>query len=187
MRKAMSFIAPLAAGSALCACGASSDVAMADRGQAGPVRKAGLWAQTVILDNKASEAKVGLVCLDAAPISDVRVMGRRIGSADCQRSATRGAGGVYHFASACQVGGGAVVTTTGVATGDFASRYAVRAVVSLQGAPIAGLDGRHQMSLSGAYRGPCPAGMAPGDVADARGRKIRVGGPSGIPGLAAGL
>jgi hypothetical protein len=78
----------------------------------------------------------------------------------------RAADGSYHFTSACQLPAGATLTTRGIASGDFASHYRIDADVAVNGAPITALDGQHQLTLEGAYRGPCPAGSGPGHLVE---------------------
>ncbi len=139
-----------------------------------PVRRSGLWEQTIQRDGKAPGQHGVQICLDTARDDRLWVFGPPGPSDSCRRRISRDSGGAYHFASICRVGDQATITSTGVATGDFVSRYQVRSVLTVSGAPISELDGRHDIQLVARYRGPCPAGMAPGQVTLGRGLKIDV-------------
>jgi hypothetical protein len=76
----------------------------------------------------------------------------------------RGPDGAYHFASVCRFGQNAVLTSAGTASGDFSTSYEVHSVLTVSGAPLAELDGRHDLRVEGRYRGACPPGLAPGDA-----------------------
>jgi hypothetical protein len=137
-----------------------------------PSRRSGLWEQTVLRDGKVSHGYAFQICLDKARQDRSWVFGDTGAAEHCERQISRGADGAYRFASSCRLGGQAVLTSTGVATGDFVSRYEVRSVLTVTGAPFAELDGRHEVQLVGRYRGACPTGMAPGQISLGRGLKV---------------
>jgi hypothetical protein len=166
----------LAVGAGLAGCGGPAQLSVAHHSEdPWPNRKAGLWAQTLIRDGHAGRGHAALICLDGGPITDVATLGHRLGARDCDRSVVRDGDGAYHFVSACSLGSGATVTTKGVASGDFTSHYQIDADMGVDGAPIAALDGHHQLKLVGQYRGPCPTGAAPGAVVSLDGQKLGPG------------
>ncbi len=175
MRKALFTTLSLAAGAGLAGCDAPAQLsAVHNASDPWPTRKAGLWAQTFIRDGHALRAHETLVCLDGGPITDVGGWGRRLGAHDCDHHVVHAVDGSYHFTSACQLPAGATLTTRGVASGDFTSNYRIQADVAVNGAPISALDGQHQLTLVGAYRGPCPAGASPGHLVEMDRQKPRL-------------
>jgi hypothetical protein len=176
MRAAAFTFLIMAAGAGLTGCGGPAQLSVAHHSEdPWPNRKAGLWAQTLTRDGQVARSHVALICLDGGPITDVATLGHRLGARDCDRSVVRDADGAYHFVSACSLGAGARMTTKGVASGDFTSRYQIDAEMGVDGAPIAALDGHHQLKLMGEYRGPCPAGAAPGAVVTLDSQKFGAG------------
>ena len=141
---------------------------------AAPARKAGLWEQTLTRDGKAGRLGVLTLCFDAATDRKLSVFGRHFGSGDCQRSVTSDPDGVYHFASTCSLGAGMVVKSSGTASGVFGANYKVHSEVSVVGAPFELANGMHVIDISGRYKGPCPAGMRPGDASLGSGLKVNI-------------
>jgi len=139
-----------------------------------PARRAGLWEQTLTRDGKAGRLGVLTLCFDAATDRKLSVFGRHFGAGDCQRSVTSDPAGVYHFASTCSLGAGMVVKSTGTASGDFGASYKVHSEVSVAGAPFEPANGMHVIDISGRYKGPCPAGMRPGDASLGSGLKVNI-------------
>ncbi len=175
MRKALFTTLTLATGASLAGCDAPAQLSVVHTASdPWPTRKAGLWAQTFIRDGHALRTHATLVCLDGGPITDVGAMGRRLGARECDRHVIHAADGAYHFTSTCRLPAGATLTTRGIASGDFASQYRIDADVEISGAPITALDGRRQMTLMGAYRGPCPAGATPGHLVQMDRQKPRM-------------
>jgi len=151
-----------------------------------PARKPGLWEQSLIRDGRPGRLGGLKVCLDAAADAKLGVFGRRFAKGDCRRSVTRDATGAYHFSSRCSMSDGAVVSTRGIATGDFQSGYDVHSNIEISGATIGVMNGEHDVTLTGRYRGPCPAGMKPGDVNLGSGLKITIDQLSRLGALAPG-
>ena len=58
----------------------------------------------------------------------------------------------------------AAVTTTGKATGDFNSKYVIKATSVTTGSSMAQTNGTHEMEMTGTWEGACPANMKPGDM-----------------------
>ena len=152
----------VAAATALGACGKSAAPAAA--GNHMPPRKAGLWIQTMIRDGHAGRWGEVRMCVDAQTDSELSMVGRALGRGPCERTVTRDTGGVYHFRSTCKLGENGIVSSSGTASGDFVSGYQVHTENDVAGAPFPPLNGHHITEVTGRYAGPCPAGLAPGDI-----------------------
>jgi hypothetical protein len=139
-----------------------------------PARKAGLWEQVLTRDGKPGRLGVLTLCVDAATDHEMGVFGRHVGKGDCEKTVTRDASGVYHFASTCTLSNGTLVKSMGTAVGDFGSGYKVHSEVNVSGAPIAPLNGMHVIDITGRYEGACPAAMKPGDVSLGSGLKVNM-------------
>ena len=139
-----------------------------------PTRRAGLWEQVLTRDGKPGRLGVLDICLDAAADQKLSAFGRHFGEGKCERTVTRDAAGVYHFASSCNLENGAVAKTMGTATGDFGAGYSVHSEVNVSGAPFGPMNGMHVVDISGRYKGPCPSGMRPGDVSLGSGLKVNM-------------
>jgi hypothetical protein len=126
----------------------------------------------MIRDGKRPRRAQIQVCLDGANDDRLWLFAGGLRADRCNHDVRRGVDGVYHFASSCRLGPSAVLTSSGVASGDFSSAYEVHSVLAVSGAPFAELDGRHRIEVVGRYRGPCPAGMAAGQVALGHGVKL---------------
>lgn len=127
-----------------------------------PDRAPGLWAQTVSSDGVTQTSQL---CLDKTVAERFTVWGQNAGREGCApaKVAAR-AGGGYDFTAACDLGEAGRSSTTGSVTGDLARAYKVSAEHTVTGAKAPQMNGRHAMTLEAAWKGPCPAGMAPGDV-----------------------
>jgi hypothetical protein len=126
-----------------------------------PARKPGLWSQTVTTAGVTQTMKI---CFDAAVDKRMAVYGQAVGQDRCQKNVVTPVAGGWRFESVCDMGSGGKTSTTGEAKGDFASRYEVKAVTETRGAEAPQMNGRHEMALTAAWEGPCPAGMKPGDM-----------------------
>ena len=165
----------------LAACGKPADAPDAANA---PMRKAGLWELKLTRDGKSGKLGWLKVCLDAATDSRLGVFGRHFAKGDCQRSITRQDDGAYRFSSTCTVGGGAVVATHGVATGDFNTGYTIRSDINVTGAPFEPMNGSHAITIEGRFNGPCPAGLRPGEVSLGTGMKVSIDQLSKLAGAA---
>jgi hypothetical protein len=148
-----------------CAKPLSASRGSLDPGQvAGPERRAGLWEQTLVgAGHRVARAPLR-ICVDNRAGAKSWLFGDNRPARDCQRTFTHAADGTWRFVSTCRLGKGATLTSSGVARGDFVSRYEIRSTLEVSGAPLAALDGSREVDVVGRYRGPCPTGMAPGDV-----------------------
>jgi len=127
-----------------------------------PARKPGLWTQTVSTGGMTQTSKM---CLDAATDKEISAWGQQGASDICSKNSVTPTPGGWKFESVCDMGGGAgQIATTGQATGDFNSKYTVKATSVTSGAAAAQMNGTHEMTVEAAWEGPCPAGMKAGDV-----------------------
>lgn len=165
---AISILILTAAGASLAACGAPAALGGVDKtaqAVSWPKRQAGLWEESLTRDGATSPTRSALVCLGDGAVNEVAALGHGWSRGDCQRTLTQAHDGTFHFTSICRLGGGTLMTTKGTASGDFITHYAMAAVVQVDDAPIAALDGRRSLKITGVYRGPCPVGMKPGKIA----------------------
>jgi hypothetical protein len=135
----------------------------------GTPRAPGLWEQRV---SDGSVVQVSRVCLDTATDRQAALSGRSLNEAQCSaHSVTRAADG-WHVATACDMGSAGQVTTTGLATGDFAHHYQIRFESETHGASAGQPNGRRRLVVEATWQGPCPAGMAPGQMDLSDGRRV---------------
>jgi hypothetical protein len=127
-----------------------------------PPRKAGLWVQTVTTEGRTQEMKL---CLDAATDKQLSAWGQQVSSDMCEKNVITPAPGGWHFESVCSGPGGGKSTTVGDATGDFGSKYTVKAKVTTEGSSMPQVNTSMDMTMQAAWQGPCPSSMKPGDMA----------------------
>lgn len=143
-----------------------------------PHRRAGLWEQSFRRDGHASPMASMRLCVDPAMEAKASVLTHGVsGQRDSHcmlGTVTRGPDGGYSFASTCPMTGGGTVTTRGAASGDFSSVYHLHIESDVSGADFATMNGHHVTEVDGKWLGPCPAGMAAGDME--LGNGIRVSG-----------
>lgn len=139
---------------------------------AAPLRRAGLWEQTV---SSAGKIQTSRICLDPSLAKELAAWGEAHTDAKCSEGpmAPR-AGGGWSFSSTCDLGRSGKTTTTGVMSGDPASRYQIDAESTTSGAPAPSMNGVHKFSMKAAWVGPCPADMKPGDMTLPGGQRINL-------------
>jgi hypothetical protein len=126
-----------------------------------PKRKPGLWTQTVSSDGMTQTMKL---CLDEATEAKMTVWGQQASKDICEKNTVTPTAGGWTFVSACDMGQAGKVTTTGKATGDFNSKYVIKATSVTTGSSMAQTNGTHEMEMTGTWEGACPANMKPGDM-----------------------
>lgn len=132
---------------------------------AGPVetprRKAGLWEITM---TTAGVPQTQRLCVNAATDERLGLTGQERGPRPCKReSATRTPAG-YEVRSVCDVGEMGTVTSRATLTGDPGSHYKVDIIATTAGARAPEANGTRSFTMEAAWKGPCPAGMKPGDM-----------------------
>lgn len=129
---------------------------------AAPTRKPGLWEQRVSTEGMV---QVSRICIDEALEKRIGWWGQQATAEACEKNqVTRRADGGWQFSSVCDMGTGGRTTTSGVATGDFDSRYLVEAESSTVGAEAPQMNGTRKVIIESAWQGPCPEGFKPGDM-----------------------
>ena len=126
-----------------------------------PKRKPGLWAQTVSTQGMTQTMKL---CLDEATEAKLTVWGQQSGKDMCARSEITPTAGGWSFTSECDMGEAGKVSTTGKVTGDFNSKYVIKATSVTTGSTMAQANGTHDIEMTGTWEGACPATMKPGDM-----------------------
>ncbi len=127
-----------------------------------PRRKAGLWEQRVSTEGMV---QVSRICIDEALERRLSWWGQQATTEGCEKNlVTRRTDGGWQFSSVCDMGTGGKTTTSGVATGDFDSRYVVQAQSSTVGAEAPQMNGTRQINIESAWQGACPEGFRPGDM-----------------------
>ena len=140
--------------------------------QTPPKRKPGLWEQRV---STGDFVQVTRICLDETTDAKISFWGAQSTRDLCEKNifSSRVAGG-YQFSSVCDMGTGGKTTTSGVATGDFNSKYLIQAESSTVGAAAPQMNGLHKLTVEAAWQGACPAGFKPGDMSLPGGMKINL-------------
>lgn len=129
---------------------------------AAPKRKAGLWEQRVSTEGMV---QVSRICIDEALEQRLGWWGQQATTEGCEKNlVTRRADGGWQFSSVCDMGSGGKTTTSGVATGDFDTRYVVKAQSSTVGAEAPQMNGTREVNIESAWQGACPEGFRPGDM-----------------------
>lgn len=145
-----------------------------------PHRRSGLWSQTMSMNGKTFAMGGVKVCVDEAmeaqqsmfKFTDRHLDGRN----NCTHSPpTRGADGSYNFSSTCTLASGGQTVTKGVVSGDWTNSFHMEIQDDTTGVPVPALNGHHVTDIDGKWEGPCPAGMAGGDMQMANGMKISGG------------
>jgi hypothetical protein len=137
-----------------------------------PSRKAGLWEQTVTSDKMHQTISM---CIDAALDQKMKVWGSQNGKSQCrEEKITSHLGGGYDFHAVCAMGESGTVTSDGVVSGDFGSRYTVDVTSTTAGSPMPQANGAHTISIAANWKGPCPADMKAGDMMLPGGMKFNV-------------
>ena len=126
-----------------------------------PKRKPGLWTQTVTSQGSTQTMKL---CLDEATEAKLTVWGGQATAEMCPKNNFTRTPTGYAFDSECNMGGAAKIVTKGVATGDFNSKYVIKATSVTTGSPMQQANGTADMEMTGTWDGACPAGMKAGDM-----------------------
>ena len=162
-------------------------VVLAGCQQTPPARRAGLWQETItrnggaVLMPQLANLKV---CVDSttearSPIFNMSRAADLAKKRNCTPPKAQGnPGGVYQFSESCPLPGAnnGVRHTDGTASGDFKTTYHLHIVSAVvHPAFWAKFDSRQIDDINGRWLGPCPPGMAPGDILLANGEKLHGG------------
>jgi hypothetical protein len=137
-----------------------------------PERTPGLWEQKMSV---IGHTQVMQLCLDKAVAQRFSMWGQHANREGCSEAkVTPRLGGGWDFASSCDMGENGKTSTSGTVTGDFAKSYKLSAKSTVTGARTAAMNGTTEMTLEATWKGPCPAGMQPGDMIMPGGMKINM-------------
>jgi hypothetical protein len=168
------------------AAGDAAKTASADLGGPPPSRKGGLWEQTMAFNGMKQTLSM---CVDEASEQKTRWWsterrGASSGGMDCsEQKVSRKLTGGWTIHSVCKEPNGMTVTSDGEATGDFGTTYHVDITTVTTGSSMPEANGTHHMVMDGAWKGPCPAGMAAGDMVMPGGMRMSAhGGVTGANG-----
>lgn len=174
---------------ALAACGDRTETDKADKADgapsvaapsapgapaAMPKLRAGLWRVTTGGDGPQG---VSRMCLDDAVQARMNVVGAQAAGGNCgQTSMAPNPGGGWRYRSVCDysASGGGTSVSEGVMTGDLRTAYSSRTTVTTTGAAVEHMNRPMTITGQGAYEGPCPADMKPGDMVIPGGMKFNM-------------
>jgi hypothetical protein len=197
----MRLILLIAAAASLAACNkpAATPAATASASPGGeaapaagaPHRRAGLWQTSVTVDGHSSPMATMKLCVDAAmeakstAFHPTTPMGLGKSNPCAYPPPTRNLDGSFSFSGTCPVSGGGQISTKGSASGDWSSAYHVHIETDSTGVAVA--SGHHVTDMDGKWLGPCPEGMAGGDMELANGMKFSGGKVAGAAAMLHGL
>lgn len=147
---------------ALTACqkATSERVAVKSANGASAQRRPGLWEQTVATDGRSQTTRLCLGPRSASAFSLTTIARAK----SCAPPRLSGAAHGFEFDQACDLGNGARETAHGTVSGDLASAYRMVVTTTVTGAPAPQVNAARATVLTARWQGPCPAGMAPGDI-----------------------
>jgi hypothetical protein len=92
-------------------------------------------------------------------------MGQSGEGMDCTHpTPSRGLDGSWTFSTTCKSASGMQVVSSGKVSGDYSTDYHMDLTTDTSGATFPPMNGHHTMQLDGKWLGPCPDGMAGGDM-----------------------
>ena len=135
-------------------------------------RKPGLWEQTVV---SAGRTQVTRHCLGEGVTSS---FGTAIaeGARSCTPARMSGTAHGFSVEATCDYGEGGTSMAHAVVSGDPAASYRMELTTTVTGAKAPQMNGTRTSVTTAAWKGPCPAGMAPGDIDLPDGTRIHPGG-----------
>ncbi|MAK81897.1 MAG: hypothetical protein CMJ17_08470 [Phenylobacterium sp.] len=129
---------------------------------AAPTRRAGLWEQRLSTEGIV---QVTRICIDDTLDERLSWWGQQATDESCEKNlVTRRTDGSWQFSSVCDMGTGGKTTTSGVASGDFATRYVITGESSTVGAQAPQMNGTRTVNIEAVWQGACPEGFRPGDM-----------------------
>jgi hypothetical protein len=128
-----------------------------------PARDPGLWSEHV---QAGGFDEAILVCMGDTETPKVDLWGTQYTRFVCGRHTLEPrADGAWTFTSVCDKDSLGVVTTRGVATGDFRRNFHMEATTVTTGARDPALNGTRAIHISSVWQGPhCPLGVNPADL-----------------------
>jgi hypothetical protein len=102
------------------------------------------------------------------------IWGQQMGDEICAKNAVTPTAGGWKIESECDFGEMGKNVTTGTVTGDFSSRYVMKATTTTTGAKMVQANGTQSMEMTATWEGACPADMKPGDMTLPGGMKMNL-------------
>lgn len=127
-----------------------------------PHPKAGLWRTSMSTNAGPGITLSGELCLDASTEDTAFTTNGRTVSKDCEPTAFEPSSGGFSFTAVCHAKG-RTITTTGLATGDFRTSYALDVSTRIDPSP-SGLPPEVRTRMQATWLGPCRPGQKPGDA-----------------------
>jgi hypothetical protein len=147
-------VAAVAGWVALAGCGKAASV----KGSPPAPRRAGLWEQTVV---SAGRTQVTRHCLG---VTSSVVAAIAEGARSCTPARMTGTAHGFAIETTCDRGEGGVSLAQATVSGDPATRYRMELTTTVTGAAAPQVNGTRTSVTTAAWKGPCPAGMQPGDI-----------------------
>lgn len=139
-----------------------------------PVRKPGLWRQTLLVEGSPFVDGAKL-CLDAEAEKVVSWWGKRGLRSDCiSDEVDQKPDGSWHFSSVCVDEDHVKTTTNGSAVGDFQRRYQFTADLTTADPAHPDQSGTRSVTLDAEWLGLCPKDMRPGQLVYADGQTMNL-------------
>ena len=148
----------LAASALLAGCGkseSSDSVKVVQKGE----RKPGLWEQTVV---SAGRSQTQRTCLGEGVSSSFSAAVAQ--GAACTPATLAGTAHGFSLDTTCEGGTNGRTVAHAVISGDPASAYRMEVTTTVTGAAAPQVNGTRTSVTTAAWKGPCPAGMKPGDI-----------------------
>jgi hypothetical protein len=128
-----------------------------------PLRREGLWEETIHRGPLGLNSYVVRICLDRAADEKLAFAGEPW-SRPCRRTAMPRGDRSWVFTSTCDRGGRGELTSEGTVTGDLRLKYRVDVEVTTAGAAEPEMNGTDRLTTEAQWKGNCPADMKPGDI-----------------------
>jgi len=134
-------------------------------------RKPGLWEQTTSVDGRSQTTRL---CVDEkmAPAFSLALTA---GAKSCKPAQLSGAAHGFSFDSDCDLGTGGHQVAHGTVSGDLAASYRMEVTTTVTGAAAPLANGTRTSVMTAVWKGPCPAGLKPGEFELPDGTRVRGG------------
>jgi hypothetical protein len=137
-----------------------------------PVRKAGLWQTTM---DQGRGPQSGTLCVSAESELRRGVFGGGRGPGCEPKIAKAGAGWTSKVSCTREFGDNVIkMSSSETLTGDLNVRYSIKGTSTTSGSGREEMNGARNITGSGVFKGPCPAGAKPGDFTGADGNKRNI-------------
>jgi hypothetical protein len=129
----------------------------------GPHRRPGLWELRTSTEGVDGVERTR-ICLDQGSDPQIALWGAQATHGCNHSEVERLPDGSWRFRASCWLGSGGQLSTSGVASGDLANRYVVRAEASRSAAEAPQMNRTVRVTTEAQRIGNCPAGWSGGDM-----------------------